>query len=171
MRERARATELVADFFTQSYRVSGRVDARLRKLADQLEDRTTSFLHLEDAYISSLEHPGDIIASHALPILRKERMVAVLVAREEDGLSSLHSYGSYRGGHLQKAVLIIPSLEVQGYLRLSGKRDLRSVVTAGNQFVPMLDARMTLSTRPDIEFTGGLVLVNRAHVEAMWETE
>jgi hypothetical protein len=169
MQERVRATQLVADFFTHSYRVSGRVDTRSRKLADQLEDRTTSFLELEDAYVSSLEHPADIIASHTLSILRKERIVAVLVAREEDGLSSRYSYGSYRGGHLQEAVLIIPAFEVQGHLWLSGQRDLRRVVTEGDQFVPMLDARMTLSGSPGIEFTGELILVNRAQVEAMWE--
>jgi hypothetical protein len=167
--ERARATHLMADFFTHSYRVSGRVDVRSRKLADQLEDRTTSFLQLEDAYVSSLEHPADIIASHTLSILRKEKIVAVLVAREGDGLSSRYSYGSYRGGHLQEAVLIIPAFEVLGYLRLPGKQDLRQVVTEGNQFVPMLDARMTFSARPETEFTGELILVNRAQVEAMWE--
>jgi hypothetical protein len=43
------------------------------------------------------------------------------------------------------------------------------VVTEGDQFVPMLDARMTLSGSPGIEFTGELILVNRAQVEAMWE--
>ena len=169
MPERARTTQLVADFFTHSYRISGRVDVKSRRLADQLEDRTTSFLQLEDAYVSSLEHPADIVASHTLSIFRKEKIVAVLVAREEDGLSTQYSYGSYRGGHLQEAVLIIPAFEVQGYLQLSGKRDLRSVVTEGNHFVPMRDARMTLSARPDTEFTGGLVLINRDHVEAMWE--
>lgn len=171
MPEQERATQFVADFFTHSYRVSGRVNVRSRRLADQLEDRTTSFLQLEDAYVSSLERPADIVASHTFSILRKEKIVAVVVAREEDGLSSRYSYGSYRGGHLQEAVLIIPAFEVQGHLRLPGKRDLRSVLTEGNQFVPMLDGRMTLSAHPDTEFTGGLVLINRAHVEAMWERE
>ncbi|MFW6136010.1 MAG: hypothetical protein ACOC7N_04230 [Chloroflexota bacterium] len=169
MREGTHTTDLVADFFTHSYRISGTVDVHSRKLADQLDDRTTSFLELEDAYVSSLHRPADIIASHTLSILRKERIVAAVVAREEDGLSRQHSYGSYLGGHLQKAVLIVPTFEIRGYLRLPGKRDLRSVLTEGQLFVPMTEARMSLCWRPDIEFTGGVILINRADVEAMWE--
>lgn len=171
MADQRRASQLVADFFTGSYRVSGSVDVRALRLADQLEDRTSSFVQLADAYVSNLERPAEIVASHTRAILRKERIVAALVAREEDGLSRQHTYGSYRGGYLQRAFLIIPAFEVKGYLRLSGRRDLRSVVTEGNQFVPLVDAQMSLSARPDVAFSGGLILVNRDHVEVMWEEE
>ncbi|MFW6115576.1 MAG: hypothetical protein ACOC7Y_00780 [Chloroflexota bacterium] len=172
MGDKTRAPQLlVADFFTGSYRVSGSVDVHSLRLADQLEDRASSFLQLEDAYVSNLERPAEIVASHTRAILRKERIVAALVAREENGLSRQTAYGSYRGGHLQRAFLIIPAFEVRGYLRLSGRLDLRSVVTEGNQFLPLVDATMSLSARPDVAFSGGLLLVNRDHVEAMWEEE
>jgi hypothetical protein len=161
----------VADFFTQSYRISGSVGVVSRRLADRLEDRTTSFLELEDAYISNTEHPADIVASHATAILRKERIIAAVVPREEDGLSRKYTYGSYLGAHVQKAYLIVPAFEIQGYIRLSGKRDLRAMLASGDRFLPVVDGEMKFSIRPDITFTGGVILVNRARVQALWKEE
>jgi len=171
LRDRTRATRLVADFFTQSYRISGSVDVSSRKLADRLEDRTSSFLQLENAYISNTEHPADIVASHATSILRKDKIIVAVVSREADGLSQKHAYGSYLGAHVQRVYLIVPAFEIQGYLRLSGKRDLRAMLASGDRFLPVLDGEMKFSVRPDITFTGGVILVNRVHIEALWKEE
>lgn len=171
MRDRSHTTRLVADFFSQSYRISGSLDVSSRKLADRLEDRNTSFVRLENTYISNIEHPADIVASHATSILRKDKIIAVVVAREEDGLSRKYTYGSYLGGHVQRAFLIVPAFEIQGYLRLSGKRDLRALLAGGDLFLPILDAEMKLSAHPDVTFSGGVILVNRAKIEALWEEE
>ncbi|MGD2144628.1 MAG: hypothetical protein PVF54_09155 [Anaerolineae bacterium] len=171
MEERLSTSQPVVDFFVHSYRISGRVNVASRKLADQLEDRTTSFLQLEDAYISNIEHPGDIVANHTSAVLRKERIIAAVVTREENGLSRRYTYGSYLGTYMQKAFLVVPAFEIEGHLRLSGKRDPRSVLTSGDLFFPVLDARMRLSARPEVEFTGGVILVNRAQVESLWEEE
>ena len=169
MLESVRPTILMVDFFTRYHRISGGVDVHSRKLADQLEDRTTDFLELEGAYISRVEHPGDIIASHTVSVLRKENILVAVVVREEDGLTSGESYGSYLGPHLQRAFLIVSDFEVQGHLRLWGKRHLRSVLTSGKMFVTVLDGQMRYSARPDVEFTGAVILVNRTRVEAIWK--
>lgn len=172
MRNELRTTWLVAEFFTHSYRVSGSVDVRSRKLADQLNDRTTDFLSLEDAYVSNIEHPADIVASHASSILRKNRIIAVITSRQEDGLSRQQAYGSYRGTYLNKVFLLVPSFEIQGYLRLSSRMDLRRVLTtATNDFVPLLDSQMSSSVRPDTNFTGEAILVNKVYVETFWVEE
>lgn len=165
MREQLSTGWLVADFFTHRYRISGRLDVRYRKMADQLEDHTTSFLQLEDAYISNIEHPADIITSHAISILRKDNITAVVAARRDNGLQREHTYGSYLGAYLRKVFLTVPSFEVGGYLRLSGKLDLRTVLTIGTgKFVSILDGQMKSSVRPDITFTGGVILVNKDHI-------
>lgn len=169
MQDEVRSTILAVDFFTRSHRLSGSVDVRSRRLADQLEDRTTSFIELEDVYVSHIEHPAGIVASHASSILRKDSVLAAVVAREEDGLSRSYTYGSYRGTHLQSAFLILSPFEIQGHLRLWAKRDLRSVLTSGELFLPVLDGCVRHSRRRDVEFTGGVILVNRARIEAIWE--
>jgi hypothetical protein len=101
--------------------------------------------------------------------MRKESILVAVVAREEDGLPRSYSYGSYLGTHLQRAFLIVSAFEIQGHLRLWAKRDLRSVLTSGDLYLPVLDGRMRYPMRPDVEFTGGVILVNRVGVEAIWE--
>lgn len=163
---------LVADFFTHRYRISGRMNVHYRKLADQLNDHTTIFLQLEDAYISNIEHPADIVASHASSILRKPNIAAVVVARQEDGLLKEHTYGSYFGTYLRKVFLTVPDFDIEGYLRLSGKLDLRTVLTSGtDKFIAILDGHMRCSVRPDITFTGGAILVNKDQIGAFWIEE
>jgi len=172
MSEQLRTSWLVADFLTHSYRISGRVDVRRRKLADQLNDHTTAFLELEDAYVSNIEHPADITASHASSILRKDNITAVVVARQEDGLPREQTYGSYFGTYLCKVFVTIPSFEIEGHLRLSGKLDLRAALATGtDDFVPVLDGQVRSSVRPDITFTGGAILVNKDHIGAFWMEE
>lgn len=172
MSERLRTTWLAADFFTYSSRISGHLDVRYRKLADQLNDRTSAFLELEDAYVSSIEHPADIIASHPSGILRKDRITTVFVGSQEDGLQRVYAYGSYLGTSLSKVYLTLPSFEVQGYLRLSSKMDLRTVLTSGtDDFMVILDGQMRSSIHRDFTFTSGAILVNKHHIESFWVAE
>jgi len=172
MEERLHTTWLIADFFTHSYRISGRVDVRYHKLADQLNDHTTAFLQIEDAYVSNIEHPADITASHASSVLCKDNVTAVVVARQEDGLPREHTYGSYFGTYLCKVFFTVPSFEIEGYLRLSSKLDLRTVLTSGtDDFASILDGQMRSSLRPDVTFAGGAILVNKDHIGAFWVEE
>ena len=172
MPEQLSATWLVADFFVHSYRISGRLDVRQRRLADQLGDHTTSFVQLKDVYISNLERPAHIAASYLATTLRKENIIAVVVAEQEDGLPREQTYGSYLGSYLRKVFVTVPSFEIEGNLRLSGRSDLRQVLTTGTgDFVLILDGRMTSSAHPDVVFTGGAILVNKGHIGTFWAGE
>ncbi|HET92288.1 MAG TPA: hypothetical protein ENN99_16340 [Chloroflexi bacterium] len=165
MKEQVSSSWLVADFFTYRHRLSGRVNVRQKKLASQLNNTSSSFLELEDAYISNVDHPADILASYATSILRKDSITAVALARQEDGLLREQTYGSYFGTYLRRVFITVPSFEIEGYLRLSGKLDLRTVLTTGTDaFIPILDGQMRSSVRPDFVFTGGVILINKAHV-------
>ena len=165
MREQVSSSWLVADFFTYRHRLSGRVDVRYNKLAAQLNDATTSFLELEDAYVSNVERPADIVASYTTSILRKNNITAAVLSRQEDGLLREQTYGSYFGTYMRKLFITVPSFEVTGYIRLSGKLDLRTVLTTGTDaFVPVLDGEMRSSIRPDVVFSGGAILVNKDHI-------
>jgi hypothetical protein len=156
---------LAVEFFTHRYRISGRVNVRQKRLADQLNDHTTAFIELEEAYTSNIENPGGIIANHNISIVRKSNITAVAVAQQEEGLPREYTYGSYFGTYMQKAFLIIPSFEVRGYLRLSSKMDLRRVLTSGtDDFIPVFDGQLSSAVRPDITFGGGVILVNKDHV-------
>jgi hypothetical protein len=159
---------VAADFFTHSYRISGSVDVRRLPLADQLNDRTTSYLMLEDAYVSPIDRPGDITASYAMAALRKENITMAVLVSRDDGLSKKHSYGSYYGMSLKNVFLTVPQFEVRGLLQIVGKFDLHALLATGtDRFMPLLDGTTFASIKPDIQFDGGMILVNKDSVGVM----
>lgn len=158
---------LVVDFFTHSYRISGQLDVSKRSLADILNDPTTSFILLENAYFSPLDRPGEIIASYPTSTLAKANLTMALVARPEDAMSRKQAYGSYAGAHLYNIFLTVPTFEVSGYLRLSARVDLRRLLALDTElFLLILDGRVRGSIRPDIVFNAGGILVNKHHIGA-----
>jgi hypothetical protein len=172
MQDRSSAVWLVADFFTHCHRISGRVNVRNKKLADQLNDSTSDFLNIEDAYISNTQHPADITASHMSSVLCKSNVTAAIVARAEDGMPRDHMYGSYFGTVLRRVFIAVPSFEIEGNLRLSGTIDLRALLTTGtDDFISVLDGQMKNASKPEITFSGGAILVNKSLIEAFFVTE
>ncbi len=158
---------LVVDFFTHSYRISGHLDVSKRSLAEMLNDQTTSFLSLEDAYVSPIDRPGEIIASYSASFLAKANLTMALVARQEDALPRKQVYGSYLGVYLYNIFLTVPTFEVTGYLRLSARVDLRRLLALdAEDFLLILDGRVRGSIRPDIVFNAGGILVNKRHIGA-----
>jgi hypothetical protein len=159
---------LVADFFVQDYRISGRVHVRYHKLAGQLNDQNTSFIQLQEVYISNVQRPAEIIANYMDSSLYKRNISAAVVNRREDGMLREHAYGSYLGGYVYKTFIVVPAFEITGYLRLSSKLDMRTVLTTGtDDFIILMDGQMTSSIRPDVTFSGGAILVNKSHIGAL----
>ena len=172
MQDRTSAVWLVADFFTHCHRISGRVNIRNKKLADQLNDSNTDFLSIEDAYISNTERPADITASHMTSVLRKGNVTAAVTARAEDGMPREHMYGSYFGTVLRRVFIAVPSFEIEGNLRLSGSLDMSALLTTGtDDFIPILDGQMKNASNPLISFGGGAILVNKSQIEAFFVTD
>jgi hypothetical protein len=159
---------VAVDFFTQSYRISGTVDVRRIPLADQLNDRTTSYLMLEDTYVSPIDRPGDITASYAQAALRKENITMAVLTNKEDGLAKKQSYGSYFGTSLKNVFITVPQFEVRGFLQVVGKFDLHALLATGtDRYMPILDGTTFASLWPDIQFDGGVILVNKDAVGVM----
>jgi hypothetical protein len=159
---------VTADFFTHSYRVSGSVDVRRLPLADQLNDRTTSYLMMEDAYVSPIDRPGDITASYTIAALRKENVTMAVLSHKEDGLAKKHTYGSYFGTSLRNVFITVPQFEVRGFLQTVGKFDLHALLATGtDRFMPLVDGTTFASLRPEIQFDGGMILVNKDAVGVM----
>ena len=153
---------VAADFFTHSYRISGSVDVRRLPLADQLNDLTTSYVMLQDAYVSPIDRPGDITDSYEVAALRKENVSMVVLTNKEDGLSKKHSYGSYFGMSLKNVFITVPQFEVRGFLQIVGKFDLHALMATGtDRFMPLLDGTTFATIKPEIQFEGGMVLVNK----------
>lgn len=169
MQDSLRSNWQIAEFFTYFHRISGRVDIRQLKLADQLNSRSSGFLHLEEAYVSSVERPAEIIADCRETFLRKDRIIAVIVPKEDDVLPRERTYGAYLGTSLVKAFMTVPTFEIRGHVRLSSRMDLRVVLTTGtDDFIPVLNAEMRSAVHEGLIFASSAMLVNKQHIEAFW---
>jgi hypothetical protein len=161
---------VAADFFTYTYRISARADTRKRSLADHLNDRLTSYLELYETFVSRLHKPSEIVASYDLASLRKDGVTFVVLAAEEE-TSERHAYG-YFAKQPYDVFLTVPSFEIRGRLRVIGKLDLHVLLVKGTEnFISISNPVASPCFFPDITFTGGTVLVNKARIELFCVSE
>ena len=156
---------VTADFLAHNYRISGEVNVRARPLADSLNDVTTDYLEIENVYVSPIQNPADIKASYQSGSLYKRNVSMVVLAREEDGLSKVTTYGSYIGYTLRAVFLTLPGFEVRGLLEIASKTEIRAyMATHADRFIPIAEATATVTLNPAIRFEGGMILVNKERV-------
>lgn len=155
---------LAADFFTHTYRISARVDTRKQSLAAHLNDHLTSYLKLYDTFVSRLHKPSEIVASYDLASIRKDGITFVVLAAEKE-TSERHTYG-YLAKQLYDVFLTVPSFEIKGKLLVIGKLDMHALLAKGAETFISIDTPVASpSLFPDIAFTGGTALVNKARIE------
>lgn len=161
---------LTADFLLESDRISGQVNVRARPLIDQLDDTTSSFLDLEDVYLSPITRPSELNQGFPAATLRKTAIHAAVLTRFEDGLSRHQAYGSYLGNIPHDVLLITSRYQVRGRVLLPPKMQLQTVIVAGTtRFLLVSEATVTLTEHPEISFAGGAILVNMEQVTAFCE--
>ncbi len=162
---------LAADYFTTAYRMSGHVDTGKRRLADILSDRLSDFLLLEDIYVSRIHKPGEIVAYYKSGSLIKSQITFVVLPTEADGLSKDHVYHAL-SRQMKEVFITVPSFEIKGSLRIVGKLDLPALLSIGtDKFMPLLNATASSSLLPEVQFSGPVILVNKASVELFCVTD
>jgi hypothetical protein len=155
---------LTADFLTQSYRISGQVAVRNRRLINILSDAYSSLLELYDVYISRIAQPGDIVTTYRMAAITKSSITCVVLPTTSLALSRDQSYTFTRLPY--EAFITVPSLEIQGKLMIAGKLELNALLsTSSERFLPIMEASAVVSFYPQISFAGQLLLVNKERIE------
>jgi len=154
-----------ADFFSGGHRVSCQVAVPVGGLSALLIDPLNSYLELEDAYISRINSPGEIVAHYSLAAIRKENILFLILARREDGdptgVSTLFRPAARR------AFLTVRSFELRGTVETETHASPRDImIQSVGRFIPLYEATATAALFPDTTFDGSLFLVNKDQVEA-----
>lgn len=153
------------EFFTNGYRISCRLSVPVGGLNALLIDTLNSYLELEDAYISRINTPGEIVAHYQLAAIRKENILFIILSRREDG-DPPKGTGGFLRPVTRKAFLTIPSFEVRGDVETDPKASPREIlVQSVGRFIAIYKATATVALFPKIKFDGTLVLVNKERVE------
>ena len=155
------------DLFTDAYRVTGSAMVGTSGLHGELGNPNTSFLKLEDAYISRIHQPGEIVASYKTGAFRKDNINFIILQNRRDGIpmSTQHARSIYSRGRPANVFLTVPSFEIQGEIQYSGKMEPREILvqTLGN-FQPIFEAKASASIYPDISYSGDLILVHKERI-------
>lgn len=161
------ARRLTADIFADSHRISTQMSLRGRVLIDILNDPNTSYLDLDIAYVSRIDHPGEILADYSLSIVRKDRLTFIVVATM--GEMALKQNPALKVGmQLWPVFVTVPGFEITGQIAAPSNLDLRTLMAIGGErFMPVFDAKATLSMNQSVEFGGELVLINKSAIEVL----
>ena len=149
---------LNADIFADSHRLSTQMALRGRVLADVLNDNNTSYLELDIAYVSRIDHPGEILADYALSIVRKDRLSFVVIASGLE-MAVKQNQAMYMYRRLWPVFVTVPYFEITGQIEAPQNVDLRALMAIGvERFVPVYNGTATLSINQSIQFSGELIL-------------
>lgn len=165
-----RTNKVVAEFFSQGYRMSGTYVVTKRPLADEIYDPTTNYLQLEEAYLSPIMDPAKISAYYALTLFDKSNLDFVLTLDKKDGLRRDQAYGM---GTFQLSIcLTVPFFEITGQLYLINRNFNPRIYLSSDAgiFITLLDVTAHSTFNPDISYQGGAALINRAHISFFGET-
>jgi len=152
------------DLFTDAYRVSCRADIGMRTLYDELGDHTSSYLDLQDAYISRINRPGEIVGSYTHCAFRKEN---INFAISQDLRRSIPKSTGMLAPR-QKPVrifLTVPSFEIEGTVMYEGvMMPVHLLTREMTKFLFIYKARASASLYSDISYNGDLILVDTSRI-------
>lgn len=155
-------TRITADLFTETHRISCRIEAGNMGTIGLLNDINTSVFPAEDAYISRLAEPAKILEHHATLYVAKATLSLVFISRREE----LGPVGLARGGYthiLTFPVLItIPAFEIHCQLEQPGKLDVAALLGIGTgNFIATYKATVVTAAYPEAPFTSEVLIINR----------
>ncbi len=161
------ARRLTADIFSDTHRISTQMSLRGRILSDVLNDANTSYLELDIAYVSRIDHPGEILADYSLSIVRKDRLTFVVVAALSD-MALKQNPALKVGARTWPVYITVPGFEINGFIHAPLNIDLRALMATGvERFIPVFDGKATLSMNQSMQFSGELILINKTAVEVL----
>ena len=157
-----------ADFLSQIYRVSCRLQVPQTGLMSTLNDINSSLVDVEDAYFSRLMEPAKILWHFEHTHLHKANVALVLLARRED----LGPTGLARAGYTKllpiSVLLATVAFEIRGTIEVVHKLDAAELLVGGTgRFIAVYNAEVAASQHPESPFSAAAILVNRTQVEAL----
>jgi hypothetical protein len=157
--------QITCDLFTGAYRMTGRLSVGAAGVVGLLNDTNRSGAMIEDAYISYVHTPGQIMDHFQQVRFAKRGMEAILLPKRDD----IGPAGVVRGGFgkiAQYQVLITTDVfEIRGTLELPGKFEPETILFEGSgRFFPVYNATVNAYVRADAKYSGDAVLINREKV-------
>lgn len=155
------------DMFTDAYRVTGRVMVGAGGIHAELANPSSSFLELQDAYISRIHQPGEIVAHYKVAAFSKSNINFIVLQDRREGIpvGTQHGRSIYTRGRALSSFLTVPSFEISGEIMHDGKVAPREIlVQSVGRYQLIFSAKAKASLYPDVSYSGDLVLVQKDQI-------
>ena len=157
------------DLFTDAYRVTGRTLVGGGGIHSELNNPNSDFLELQDAYISRIHQPGEIVNHHTVAAFRKDNVNFIVLQDRRDGIpmGTQHARSIYTRGHPFPIFLTVPSFEIYGHVIHEGSgtpAPNNVIVQSTGKFQLIFEAQASASLFPDISYSGDLILVHKERI-------
>lgn len=155
------------DLFTDAYRVTGRAYVGAGGIHAELGNPNTSFLEIQDAYISRIHQPGEIVVNYKVAAFRKDNINFIVLQDRREGIpvGTQHGRSVFTRGRVIPAFLTVPSFEIQGEIFHEGTLAPREILVQSiGRFQLIFAAKASASLYPDISYSGDLILVHKERI-------
>jgi hypothetical protein len=157
-----------ADFFTQSYRIVGKVMVPNTGLMGLINDTTNSFMEILDARLARVHMPSKLVDHYEVVRVVKSQIFAIALTRRED----LGPQALARGGYVRlneyPVRITTPVYELMGSLEWAGRFEFSTIMIEGSrEFVPIYNAMLTAILIPSHKVESQAALFNRRQVDLL----
>jgi hypothetical protein len=152
------------DLFTDAYRVTGYTTIGAGGIHAELANPNSNYLELENAYISRMHQPGEIVASYKICAFRKDNISFILLQDRREGIAigTQHGPSIFTRGRTVNAFVTVPAFEITGDILHDGKMAPRDIlVQSPGNFQPFFSGHASAALYPDISYSGDLILVHK----------
>lgn len=158
---------ILANFFTPSYRILGRVEVGSSGLIGLLNDPNSSSIEVSQVNLARLAEPRTITDKPPMIRLVKKGILLVGVSRESDAGPGMVARAGYGRVDRHPVRAISGTFELRGKVEWSGRFDLSMMLVEGGDFVTMYDAVLRAIEYPDLNMKSPAVLVNRRKLDVL----
>ncbi len=135
----------------------------------ELNNPNSAFLELNEAYISRIHQPGEIVAHHPAAVFRKENINFIVLQDRRDGIpvGTQHARSIFTRGRPFHIFLTVPSFEIHGHMIHEGSgvpAPNTALVQSTGQFQLVFEANAAASLFSNISYSGDLILVYKKRI-------
>lgn len=162
--------EIAVEVYTGTHQIVGFLSTEQGRLSDTLNYELPHILVLTDVSSKPLEQPDQPPVRGTLMHIDTMTIAFTVPRGPELSLEERQQTRDfeYQEKQLHRVVVKVPPFEFEGYLHLPKGNDVeRSLWSLTPAFIPLTDARVTLSGRPDLTWHKELVILNRRKAQIM----
>lgn len=156
------------DVYTDAYRVSGKMATRFSRVADIVNQASSTHLVIEEATISEYADPAATVSA-LQALVNLDEALLVIAGEAGDGSSRADMRIPKRA---VRAQIGIPPFRITGAVHVpQGSRPADGLLNAGDRFLPMTEVTIASGAHPELGRTAGAVAFQRVRAHLILVTD